>query len=50
MLQKVFPTIIRGSKLHMQRQAFVVTLLLPAASLVGMELVNHFQQQVAVMI
>jgi len=50
MFQKVFPTIIRSSKLHIQSQAFVIPLLLPAASLVGMELVNYFQQQVAVKI
>jgi len=50
MFQKVFPTIIRSSKLHIQRQAFVIPLLLPAASLVGLQLVNHLQQQEAVMI
>jgi len=36
MFQTVCPSIIRGSKLHIQRQAFVRPLLLPAASLVGM--------------
>jgi len=33
MFQTVFPSIIRGSKLHIQRQVFVRPLLLPAASL-----------------
>ena len=41
MFQTVFPSIIRSSKLHIQRQVFVRPLLLPAASLEG-------QQQVAV--
>ena len=31
--QTGFPSIIRSTKLHIQRQAFVRTLLLPAASL-----------------
>ena len=34
MFQTVFPSIIRSSKLHIQRQVFVRPLLLPAASLV----------------
>ena len=33
MFQTVFPSIIRSSKLHIQRQAFVRPILLPAASL-----------------
>jgi len=33
MLQTVFPSIIRSSKLHIQNQVFVTPLLLPAASL-----------------
>ena len=33
MFQTVFPSIIRSTKLHIQRQAFVRPLLLPAASL-----------------
>ena len=33
MFQTVFPSIIRSSKLHIQRQAFVRPLLLPAATL-----------------
>jgi len=37
MFQTVFPSIIRRSKLHIQRQALVRPLLLPAASLAGME-------------
>jgi len=36
MFQKGFPSIIRSSKLHIQRQAFVRPLLLPAASLAGL--------------
>ena len=36
--QTIFPSIIRSSKLHIQRQVFVGPLLLPAASLAGMEL------------
>jgi hypothetical protein len=35
MFQTGFPSIIRSSKLHIQRQAFVSPLLLPAASLAG---------------
>jgi len=38
MIQPVFPSIIRSSKLHIQRQVFVRLLLLTAASLAGMEL------------
>jgi len=34
MFQTVFPSIIRSSKLHIQRQVFVRPLLLPAAGLV----------------
>ena len=37
MFQTVFPSIIRSTKLHIQRQVFVRPLLLPAASLAGME-------------
>ena len=33
MFQTVFPSIIRSKKLHIERQAFVRALLLPAASL-----------------
>ena len=33
MFQMVFPSIIRSPKLHIQRQAFVTPLPLPAASL-----------------
>ena len=36
MFQTGFPSIIRSSKLHIQRQVFVRPLLLPAGSLVGM--------------
>ena len=36
MFQTGFPSIIRSSKLHVQRQAFVKPLLLPAASLVSL--------------
>jgi len=43
MFQTGFLTIIRSSKLHIQRQVFVRPLLLPAASLAR-------QQQVAVMV
>ena len=32
MFQTVFPSIIRSLKLHIQRQAFVIPLLVPAAS------------------
>ena len=32
MFQTGFPSIIRSSKLHIQRQVFVIPLLLPAAS------------------
>ena len=39
MFRKVFSYIIRSSTLHVQRQAFVRPILLPAASLDGMELV-----------
>jgi len=35
MFQTVFPSIIRSSKLHIQRQVFVRPLLLPAACLDG---------------
>ena len=37
MFQTVFPSIIKSSKLHIQRQVFVRPLL-PAASLYGIEL------------
>jgi len=37
MFQTVFPTIIMGTKLHIQRQLFVRPKLLPAASLAGLE-------------
>ena len=37
MFQTVFPSIIRSSKLRIQRQVFVRPVLLPAASLAGME-------------
>ena len=37
MFQTGFPSIIRSSKLHIQRQVFVRSVLLPAASLDGME-------------
>jgi len=33
MFQTVFPSIIRRSKLHIQRQVFVRPILVPAASL-----------------
>jgi len=33
MFQTVFPSIIRSTKLHIERQAFVRPLLLPTASL-----------------
>ena len=33
MFQMVFPSIISSSKLHIQRQVFVRTILLPAVSL-----------------
>ena len=36
MFQTGFPSIVRSSKLHIQRQAFVRPILLPAASLAGM--------------
>ena len=36
MFQTIFPSIIRGSKLHIQRQVFVRPLLLPAISLAGL--------------
>jgi len=35
MFQTVYPSIIRSSKLHIQRQALVRPILLPAASLNG---------------
>ena len=38
MFQTGFPSIIRSSKLHIRRQAFVRPILLPAASLAEMEL------------
>jgi len=38
MFQTGFPSIIRSTKLHIQRQALVRPLLLPAASLDWMEL------------
>jgi len=41
MFQTGFPSITRSSKLHIQRQAFVIPLLLTAASLDGMELQLH---------
>ena len=37
MFQTGFPSIVRSSKLHIQRQVFVRTLLLLAANLAGME-------------
>jgi len=37
MFQTGFPATIRSSKLHIQSQVFVRTLLLPAVSLAGME-------------
>ena len=42
MFQTVFLSIIRSTKLHIQRQAFVRPILLPAARLDGMEVVNQF--------
>ena len=42
MFQTVFPSIIRSSKLNTQRQVFVRPVLLPAASLAGMELAYMF--------
>jgi len=39
MFQTVFPSVVRGSKLYILRQVFVRPILLPAASLAGMELV-----------
>ena len=42
MFQKGFPSIIKSSKLHIQRQAFVRPVLLPAASLAGMELIYMY--------
>ena len=39
MFQMGFPSIVRSSKLHIQRQVFVRPILLPAASLAGMKLV-----------
>jgi len=36
MFQTGFPSIIRSSKLHIQRQVFVRTILVAAASLAGM--------------
>jgi hypothetical protein len=33
MFQTVFPSIIKSSKLHIQRQVFIRPILLPAASL-----------------
>ena len=41
MFQTFFPSIIRSSKQHIQRQAFVRPILLPAASLTGMELQSN---------
>jgi len=43
MYQTVFPSIIRSSKLHIQRQVFVRPILLPAASLAEMELFHPGQ-------
>jgi len=37
MFQTVFPSIIMSSKQHIQRQIFVRPILLPVASLAGME-------------
>ena len=37
MFQTGFPSIVRSSKLHIQRQVFVRTILLLAANLAGME-------------
>ena len=37
MFQTVFPSVIRSSKLHTQRQVFVTPILLPGVSLAGME-------------
>jgi len=42
MFQTVFPSIIRSSKLHIQRQVFVRPILLPAASLAGLTLFVQF--------
>jgi len=38
MIHTVFPSVIKSSKLHIQRQVFVRPILLPAASLAVMEL------------
>jgi len=42
MFQTVFPSIIRSTKLHIQCQVFVRPIMLPAARLDGMEVVNQF--------
>jgi hypothetical protein len=45
MFQTVFPSIIRSSKLHIQRQVFVRPILLPAASLVRLAAgLKHIQR------
>jgi len=44
MFQMVFPSIIRSSKPHIQRQVFVRPLLLPAASLDGMVPSHPFEK------
>ena len=44
MFQTVFPSIIRSSKLHIQRQVFVRPKLLPAAGLAGMEHVERLTE------
>jgi len=54
MLQTVFPSIIRSSKLHIQRQTFVSPILLPAAGLDELfqpvqGITRPDQQQVAVL-
>jgi len=42
MFQTVFPSIIRSSKLHIQRQVFVRPLLLPADNLTRLTLYVQF--------
>ena len=47
MFQKGFPSIIRSSKLHTQRQVFVKPILLPAASLAGSSIKGKIESHLA---
>jgi len=50
MFQTVFPSIIGSSKVHIQHQAFVRPLLLPAASLDGMVPSHPFEKRILLLV